>query len=71
MPFLSKKKLRRACVLAMREQDWLSRGIFMERSEGEAYAALFRGEYDWVLATIPNRYAKDLEVYLNYFDKRR
>ena len=66
MPLLTKGQLRYACVLAMKETDWLKRSLFLEQADRKAYAALFHGEYDWVLARIPDRYAKDLEVHLLY-----
>ena len=64
------QSLRLACVKAMGEEENQKHDLLLERSEGKAYAAAFVGEDNLILARIPDRYAKYLEVHLTEYERK-
>ena len=61
--------LRLACLAAMEMDGVSGYKLYMERNEGEAYAAVFIFGNHLALARIPDRRPAMLDVHISYFEQ--
>ena len=65
----SRAILRAACVLSMQEDGMTGYRLLADRTDNEAYAAVFISGNRLVLARIPDRRAAMLEVHVSEFEQ--